>query len=135
MYDWQDRIFRYARGRIEIPAEVFRDAYIIIKEAAQRRQMISYSEVENQLKDLGHRKINRGTIGGIVGEVSLQVSQEITPSIYPSAIVVHKGTDKPGDGFWSLDKGTNPPSEVSPEQRQEALSRYQNDVFNRFWEW
>jgi hypothetical protein len=87
----------------------------------------------DRLKSLGCPKINRGTIGRIVGEVSVQVSQMINPSIYPSAIVVRKDTGRPGDGFWEVNTGTNPPSNVPPNNRRGALQQYQNDVFNRNW--
>lgn len=114
-------------------AQVFKDACEIIKQAARRRQFITYTDVMNQLKARGHAKINRGTIGAIVGEVSNQVAQNTNPSVYPSSIVVRKGTNRPGNGFWGLTMGTNPPSRVSTHQRRIALQQYQNDVFNRNW--
>jgi hypothetical protein len=98
-----------------------------------KKKLIFYSDVEKELKRLGHRKINRGTIGDIVGEVSIQVSQVTNPSIYPSAIVVHKGDKSIGVGFWGIDTGTNPPCKVSPNQQKDALLQYQNDVFNKPW--
>ena len=90
MYNWEDRVFRYGRGKIMISAETFRDTYRIIKESARNGNYIYYSEVMDKLKRLGHRKINRGTIGGIVGEVSIMVANSTNPSVYPSAIVVKK---------------------------------------------
>lgn len=135
MCNWQDKIVTKRDGRrIELPHNVFQDACKIIWQSAQQKRLISYSDVEKQLKRLGHRKINRGTIGDIVGEVSAQVSQVTNPSIYPSAIVVHKGDKSIGVGFWGVDTGTNPPSEVSPNQQKDALPQYQNDVFNKPWD-
>ena len=133
MCNWQDREFRYGKGRIQIAAQTFQDACEIILQAAQKRQTISYTMVMDDLKQLGHPKINRGTIGHIVGEVSVQVSQITSPSIYPSSIVVRSGTNQPGDGFWGVDTGTNPPSGVPCNNRTNALQHYQNDVFNRPW--
>lgn len=134
MCNWQNKIVVKKDGRkIELPSDVFRDACQIIWQSAKKKMVICYSEVESQLKRLGHRKINRGTIGDIVGEVSAQVSQITTPSIYPSAIVVHKGDQNVGEGFWEVDTGTNPPSKAPPNQRKDALKQYQADVFNRPW--
>lgn len=133
MCNWQVINFPYGIGRIQIPAQVIQDACRIIWQAAQRRQTITYADLMNQLKRLGHQKINRGTIGKIVGEVSNQVSQVTNPSIYPSAIVVSGGTNQPGHGFWGLNMGTNPPSGVHSNQRRNALQQYQNDVFSRPW--
>jgi len=135
MYNWEDRVFRYGRGKIMISAETFRDTYRIIKESARNGNYIYYSEVMDKLKRLGHRKINRGTIGGIVGEVSIMVANSTNPSVYPSAIVVKKNSIEPGKGFWGLDRGTNPPSMVPPDKRREALSEYQETVFSRVDEW
>lgn len=133
MCNWQDIEFPYARGRIQIAAQTIQAACETIFRAAQRRQTISYTEVMNELKRLGCPKINRGTIGSIVGEVSIQVSQITKPSIYPSAIVVRSGTYQPGEGFWGVDTGTHPPSRVAHNNRGNALQQYQNDVFNRPW--
>lgn len=136
MCNWQDIDFPYGRGIIQIPAQVIQDACGAIWQMAQRRQgiaYIAYADLMNQLKCLGHQKINRGTIGKIIGEVSDQVSQVTNPSIYPSAIVVRRGTSQPGDGFWGLIMGTNPPSGVPHNQRRNALQQYQNDAFNRSW--
>jgi len=133
MCNWQDINFPYARGNIQINAQVIHAACQIIWQAAQRKEIITYNEVMNQLKHLGHERINRGTIGPIVGEVSDQVSQVTNPSVYPSAIVVRIGTNQPGIGFWSLDEGTNPPSDVPTNQQQGALEQYQQDAFNRPW--
>ena len=133
MCKWQDITFRYGIGRIQIPAKVISDACKIIRQMAQKRRVVTYSELMNQLKNLGHRKINRGTIGKIVGEVSNQVSRVTNPSIYPSAIVVRKDTNQPGNGFWGLEEGTNPPSRVPPDQRRNVIRNYQNDVFSKSW--
>jgi hypothetical protein len=135
MCNWQDKVVIKGDGRrIALPYDVFQDACKIIWQSAQQKRLIYYSDIEKQLKRLGHRKINRGTIGDIVGEVSIQVSQVTSPSIYPSAIVVHKGDKNVGIGFWEVDTGTNPPSKVPPNQQKEALLRYQNDVFNKPWD-
>lgn len=133
MCNWQDKNFSYARGRIQISANVIRDACEIIRRVATNRQTIIYSDLMEQLKQNGHEKINRGTIGHIVGEVSVQVSLITNPSIYPSSIVVRADTNKPGDGFWGIDTGTAPPENVPLEQRQYILQRYQRDVFDRPW--
>ena len=85
------------------------------------------------LKQKGYEKINRGTIGHIVGEVRNQVSHVTNPSVYPSAIVVRRDTNQPGKGFWGLDEGSNPPSEVPQNQQKQMLQKYQNDVFGRPW--
>jgi len=133
MCNWQDIEFPYARGRIRISAQTTQAACEIIFRATQRRQTISYTGVENELKRLGCPKINRGTIGHIVGEVSVQVSQITNPSIYPSSIVVRVETDQPGDKFWDNNTGTHPPSGVPCDNRRDALQQYRNDVFNRPW--
>jgi len=114
-------------------ADVFRDACEIIRQAATNRQTVTYSEIMDQLKHCGHEKINRGTIGKIVGEVSLQVSQATKPSIYPSSIVVRGDTNRPGDGFWGIDTGTVPPRTVPSGQRKRVLEQYQRDVFEKSW--
>ena len=130
---WCDRIIPYASGYLRIPAIVIRDACYIIKEAAENRRYICYSELMEKLKAMGHRKINRGTIGWIVGEVSNKIAINTNPSIYPSAIVVRKGTQSPGSGFWTLKVGTDPPSKVSSSRRRYALLRYQHAVFMSNW--
>jgi len=133
MCKWRNKTFRYGRGQITINANVIRDACQIIWQSAQRRQLITYTQLMNHLKALGHNKINRGTIGAIIGEVSTQVAQNTYPSVYPSAIVVRKGTNKPGNGFWGLNMGTKPPSEITPRHRNSKIQQYQNDVFTRNW--
>jgi len=136
MCRWKDVPCKYGRGRVIIPAQVIRDACQIIWQAAQQRQLIDYSTVIDQLKARGHHTrapINRITIGKIVGEVSDQVSQNTNPSVYPSAIVVRRGTNRPGKGFWGLSKGTNPPSRVPSANQRAAIRQYQNDVFTRKW--
>lgn len=120
-------------GRITISAGTISDACKIIRQAAQMRQLITYTDVMNQLKAMGYGKINRATIGAIVGEVSNQVAQITSPSMYPSAIVIRKGTNQPGDGFWGLKRGTNPPSNVPRENRRHVINQYQQDVFSRNW--
>ena len=111
MCKWRDITFRDGGGRIQIPAKVISDACKIIRQMAQKGRVVTYSELMDQLKSLGHRKISRRTIGKIVGEVSNQVSRVTNPSIYPSAIVVRKDTNQPGNGFWGLEEGTNPHQE------------------------
>ena len=134
MCNWQDINPSYGEGRkIQLSAQVISNACNIIWEAAQKRQRIAYADLMNKLKQMGHRKINRATVGHIVGEVSTQVSQVTNPSIYPSAIVVRKDTNQPGKGFWGLDRGSNPPSAVPRNQQEQMLQQYQNDVFNRPW--
>jgi hypothetical protein len=137
MCNWQDIVaIKKGKKRIQkipLPARVFSDACRIIHQRAQEKRRIYYKDLENELKSFGHRKIYRGTIGDIVGEVSVQVSQLTNPSIYPSAIVVRMDTNRVGVGFWGVDRGTNPPSEVPQNQRQNKLQQYQNDAFNRPW--
>jgi hypothetical protein len=133
MCNWQDITRSYGMGKIQINVQVIRDACDIIQQRAQSRQTITYADLMVQLKHRGHRKINRRTIGHIVGEVSTQVAQVTNPSIYPSAIVVRKDTNKPGEGFWGLDMGTHPPKKVPTNQRAPTLQQYQNEVFNRPW--
>ena len=133
MCNWQNIAFPYARGRIRIDAQTIQAACEIIFHAAQKGQTISYTEVMDELRRLGCSKINRGTIGSTVGEVSVQVSQITKPSIYPSAIVVRNSTSQPGEGFWGVNTGTNPPSSVVRINRQKALQQYQHDEFNRPW--
>jgi len=133
MCEWQDIYFRYAEGKIRIGARVIRDACDIIWKRAQNRQTITYADLMNLLKDRGHEKINRGTIGHIVGEVSSRIAQFTNPSIYPSAIVVRKDTNQPGRDFWGLDTGNNPPSQVAPDQRAQMLQKYQSEIFSMSW--
>ncbi len=133
MCNWQDIVRPYGKGRINLSAQVVRDSCNIIWQRAQKKQRVAYSELMNILKQKGHRKINRATIGHIVGEVSTQVSQVTNPSIYPSAIVVRKGTDQPGKGFWGLDDGSSPPSAVPQNHQRQKMQQYQDDVFNKSW--
>jgi len=86
-----------------------------------------------ELKKLGHRKINRGTIGAILWEVSDQISMNTNPSVYPTVLVVRKGTKHLGPGFWELDKGTNPPCNITPLQRTLVERQYRADVYNLNW--
>jgi len=134
MCNWQDIVRPYGKGRkIQLSAKVVMDACNIIWQVAQKKQRIAYSELMSILKQQGNRKINRATIGHIVGEVSIQVSQVTNPSIYPSAIVVRKGTNQSGKGFWGLDDGSSPPSAVPQNQQRQKMQQYQDDVFNRSW--
>lgn len=130
---WEDKTFPYARGKIKIDGQVFNDAYKIILQVSQKKQRITYTDIMNQLKQQGHKKINRGTIGPIIGEVSIKVSQSTSPSVYPSAIVVQSITKQPGDYFWGINTGTNPPNGIPFLQRHNVLKQYQQDVFNSNW--
>lgn len=131
MCDWRDINPSYGRhGRILLNARTISGACDIIRKTAQQRQTIVYSDLMNQLKDKGHRKISRRTIGLILGEVCNQVAQATDPSIYPSVIVVRKDTKKPGKGFWGLYVGANPPGKVPHDQRGKTLQQYQKDVFD-----
>ena len=135
MCNWSDVEIVFRDGkRVKIPAATIIDACEIIKDAAKQRRLITYTEIMDQLKARGNRKINRATIGGIVGEVSAQVSKVTNPSIYPSAIVVLKGTNYPGNGFWGIDTGTNPPKNVPEKMRRVVIRRYQDDIFSREWD-
>lgn len=134
MCNWKDKEFHYRKtGKIQLRANSFAETCNIISRVAQKKQVIAYSDLMQMLKQKGHEKINRGTIGHIVGEVSNQVSQSTNPSVYPSAIVIRKDINQPGKGFWGLDEGSNPPSAVPQNQRKQMLQKYQNDVFGRSW--
>jgi hypothetical protein len=134
MCNWKDMKFPYGKGvKIQLKADTFAETCKIISKAAQEKHLIAYSDLMQMLKKKKHEKINRRTIGHILGEVSNQVSQSTNPSVYPSAIVIRKDTSEPGKGFWGLDMGTNPPSKVPQNKRQNTLQHYQNDVFNRPW--
>lgn len=133
MCNWQNINPPYGKGRIQINAQVIRDACDVIRQAAQNGQTIIYTDLMKRLKHREHEKTNRGTIGHIAGEVSNQVAQVTNPSVYPSAIVVRSDTNQPGDGFWGLNMGTSPPSKVYHNQRVQMLQQYQNGVFNRPW--
>lgn len=133
MCNWYAINPRYGAGRIQINAEVIKDACEVISHKAQSKQVITYSEIMDQLKKAGHGKINRGTIGHIVGEVSNQVAKTTAPSTYPSAIVIRKDTGQPGRGFWGLDTGTDPPLKVPHKQKAYRLQKYQDDVFSKHW--
>ena len=132
MVKWIDKDLINKRGaKTTIEAATFQDAYNIIREQAKAREVIPYSKLEDKLKTNGHRKIHRGTIGGIVGEVSDQISLVTSPSVYPSSIVVHKGTKDTGDGFWTLENGTLPPSTIPVDLRKKQLDEYQKNVFDK----
>lgn len=134
MVVWKNRVFDYASGgKILISAAVFKDAYDIIREHAKKKSVVAYSDLMDKLKKRNHTKINRGTIGSIIGEISNQISLITKPSIYPSSIVVHKGSTNTGIGFWALKKGTMPPSKIPIKNRKMALSTYQRDVFQKPW--
>ena len=126
MCNWRDISVR----GIHIDAQTIQDACRIIHRTAQKHKTITYTDLMDGLKQLRHRGINRGTIGSIVGEVSIQVSQLTNPSIYPSAIVVRRDTNQPGKGFWGLNTGSNPPDIAPQNQRQNSLQQYQQNVFN-----
>jgi len=78
-------------------------------------------------------------MGYILGEINDQVaektktSEENPTSIYPSSIVINKDTKKPGDGFWGVSSGDNPPSKFkdkSEDGQKEALKKYRENVFD-----
>lgn len=134
MCNWQNIIIQQKNGRrILINSQTIQDACAVIYRQAQIGKLATYTDLMIQLKQLGHRRINRGTIGGIIGEVSNQVAQLINPSVYPSAIVVRAGSNQPGDGFWGLNMGANPPHRVPQARRQTQLKQFQQDVFNLSW--
>jgi len=133
MCNWRDITIYRETGNIQISAETIQVACNIILQCAQKKQTITYGELMNELKLRGCQKINRGTIGHIVGTVSEEVSRNTNPSIYPSAIVVRSSSSNPGAGFWTVDTGTNPPSKVPLTNRKNALKKYQDDVFNTPW--
>ncbi|MFC2068676.1 hypothetical protein ACFLTP_06670 [Chloroflexota bacterium] len=136
MCKWKDIIIIQAKGkrRIPIKATVMQHACSIIHTEAELGRTIAYTNIMNCLKNQGHKKIYRGTIGNIVGEVSNQVSQITNPSIYPSAIVVRKGTKQAGPGFWNLHRGTAPPNSVTKNHRRKQMNQYQQDVFMFDWD-
>ncbi len=130
MCEWSDRRdVPMGSGKTTLPKELFEDACEIIKNAAKHKRCITYTELMESLKKMEHSKINRQTIGYIVGEVSNVVSERTNPSVYPSSIVIRKDTGKPGIGFWNLEKGTHPPSKNS-----KTLKDYQDDVFLEKWD-
>jgi hypothetical protein len=132
LVNWKDQDFYDKRGaKTTIQAATFQDAYNIIRECAKARKMIPYSDLMIELKKNNCRKINRKTIGNIVGEVSDQVSLTTKPSVYPSSIVVHKGTKETGKGFWNLDEGTLAPKTIRVDLRKKSLDQYQKDVFDK----
>jgi hypothetical protein len=134
MINWTDQDFYNKRGaKTTISAATFREACHFIRQHAKTGNFLPYSELMNKLKKSGYRKIHRGTIGSIVGEVSDQVSLTTNPSVYPSAIIVHKGTEDTGKGFWALEEGTLPPKSIPVELRKKALGQYQKDVFDKIW--
>lgn len=121
MVNWKIQDFYNKWGaKITIPAATFEDACSIIRKRAKIGKCIAYSELMTELKKKNHRKINRGTIGSIVGEVSDQISLTTNPSVYPSSIVVHKGTKDTGKGFWTLGEGTLPPNTISVDLRKKS---------------
>jgi len=135
MIAWETQEFVSKSGRrIIIDGVTLKDAYNILNNWVKSNdQPIAYSVLMAKLKENGHPKIYRGSIGHIVGHVSDQVSEVTNPSIYPSSIVVHKGTWNTGDEFWTLEGGTLPPNKVIKANRKAQLSMYQNDVFKRTW--
>ena len=130
LIDWKDTTFDYGKGKIKISGATIGDAYKIILKYAKKRSKIHYSVIINELKRLGHTKISRRTIGSIVGDVSIQISRVTDPSIYPSSIVVRKDHDTPGEGFWGVDSGKSPPSDVKTKQQKIKLQEYQKNVFD-----
>ncbi len=104
---WRDRVLSNRTGQIPVPATTFEMTCSIIRENAKKRQFIAYSELMDELKLRKQRKIQRGIIGFILDEVNQQVSANTNPSIYPTSIVVHKGTKNPGVGFWRVDERPN----------------------------
>ncbi|MCX8173440.1 MAG: hypothetical protein N3F63_02360 [Thermoplasmata archaeon] len=119
-----------------IPADVLRTTCEILQEVAKQRRTIAYGELIDLLKEKYvaniyiSRYINRFTIGRILDEVNKQVANTTNPSIYPSSIVVTKDTGKPGDGFWEVQYGTQPPARVQQQNRVDALTKYQQAVFD-----
>jgi hypothetical protein len=128
MCNWHDIQFCYGNGIVKISGKVIQDTCNIIYKAAQQKKMLTYTDVMRQLKQLRHSKINIAIIGEIVGAVSIQLSESTTPSIYPSALVVKKDTRQPGESFWKVHSGTNPPALISKDKR-ELVSTVPKDVF------
>jgi hypothetical protein len=117
-----------------IPKETVKEVHKFIREYAIARKFLPYSELEDLLKAKGYRKINRFTIGNIVGEVSDRISASTVPlSIYPSAIVVHKWTEDTGKGFWTLERGSDPPYRTKADLKKKKLKQYQKNVFEKKW--
>ncbi len=130
LIDWKDTTFEYGKGKIQISGKTIQAAYDIIQEVSKKKARIEYFEIINQLKQSGHKKISRRTIGTIVGEVSIQISDVTNPSVYPSSVVIGKNSGTPGEGFWEVDTGTLPPNKVPANQRKVALQQYQKNVFD-----
>jgi len=135
MCKWEEIVIVQAGGRRRIPIsdKAVEDTCTILYQQAQAHKTINYTDLMGKLKKLRHRSITRGTIGGIVGGVNSQVSQITNPSVYPSALVVRKDTGKPGDGFWLLAMGSNPPSRVPLRLRAGRWNQYKKDVFGLKW--
>jgi len=130
LVDWKDTTFDYGTGKIQISGVTLQDTCDIIQESSKKEKKILYSNIMNQLKQRGHKKISRRTIGAIVGEVSIQVSAITNPSVYPSSVVIRKDSGVPGEGFWGVDSGTFPPNKVPKNQQKVALRQYQKNVFD-----
>ncbi len=85
--------------------------------AAKAGKTIAYS-------DLG---INRRWVGEVVGEISIREDSQNHPLL--SAIVVRKGSESPGDGFWGLPSMQNVPQ----GQRRNVWEKERDKVY-KHWE-
>jgi hypothetical protein len=132
---WKTQRFSDGAWHITIDGATIKDAYEIIHEWTEKNhECIAYSDLMTELKQRGHPKIYRRSIGHIVGHITNQIAIATQPaSVYPSSIVVHKWTRNTGDGFWGLDKGSSPPYKVAPVNRRQKLDEYQNAVFTKNW--
>jgi hypothetical protein len=136
MIIWKSQVFVSRNGRnVPIEGAALKDAYDLLYQwVLKEKTCIPYSTLMDSLKAKNHRNIQRGSIGHIVGHISEQVAIATMPkSIYPSSIVVLKGTCNTGDGFWLVDEGSNPPSNIASGAKKKALQTYQPATLNGNW--
>ena len=72
----------------------------LLIEAAKEGRFIYYSDIAPQLGLDMDREADRAKIGRILGKLSEEEVEQGRPML--SAIVVHKGDETPGDGFYKL---------------------------------
>jgi len=136
MCKWEDKPI--GEEKKIIPAKVFEAICNIIFQSAGKGKTIKYGEITNIInKQFPDVKIdNYPDMGHILGEINDQVaeatktSKENPTSIYPSSIVINKERKEPGDGFWGVSSGDNPPSKVKKNERDDVLKEYQRNVFD-----
>lgn len=129
MCSWKNTTVKIGKNTTTLPPSVFRDTCRILARVAKNKSIISYSDLITQLKNRKHKAICRATIGQILYVVAKEVYKN--HKVYITSIVVHKGTQNLGDGFWSLSFGKNSP--LRNAKNKSYLQKCQIATYNVRW--